>query len=962
MSVTSKIRKQLEQPNGLTPELLEPLAAEYARAVGETNRRLEECVSLLKRGLRSESLQRATIKPHVLDAATDLDFPELADFIEILQFYALDVPESLDRDAIAQLNEAFVEEQPLEELLRQHRRLALAKAPLAWRLKVLRQIALIDSMNPVWMDDLREWEQARIKQIAQVWDNAKKTPIPTPELATLREELESTPWIQKPPSSLVSEIADVARKRIHESKVAELENLARDIHNAYAAGDEHGGASLAATWTSIVETLHQPPPSQLLEEVAPALEWIEERSKERENVAKHEALCSHLRSLLQQPKVTEGDLQRAYHDIESLQLGVDPLLERQFATRLREIQQATRRKQVLYLVGIVSTTLALMVGGGLWYWNHNYRLAVANTANRLTELLGQEQLSEAMSIYTTIQSQAPSVAAAPEIMALKTSLDSKLDDEKRRSDQVKKAIDAADAEQADSLDINSIANAEKIAKTAEEKSRIARIRARFEEFQQRMVDEDFQALRKELQRFELDLERILGTPLMSIQETELDEIIASVKKLLDRFPRATVPGTKIVNLVAERASSLRESVRKQRREMAEKQTLMVDIRGASTLREFERQLRKFVDSMPTDTSSIEFREPLSENKLWTYLDDWNTWCNDAILQVTGKLDPNKASTMLERSAQLTQNLEGLPGIDAVELFRYRAGFLSKRESLLDELMENLSDSVILEIVAVESSTGKRSFIHYESVAEVAEIKTTASSITTIPVISDANGGVSNREFRGTLEISTEPRQFVRTLIRDLGNSRKGIIANWETEWIKILDGIVNEPKVDGKIKELLLARVSIAAQDGSSSMTKALTDLQNELFRSSEVRGRWFVEAAVNDQINENVLKKYSATKVELQRILKEEMTVIQGLSRAKIVWAGSLLRDSTGAVAPSLYREDIPDGTLVVVAQNESNASRGRIIPVGLVRNRVGELHGNVNEAIPGRPLFWIRATQDTK
>lgn len=202
-----------------------------------------------------------------------------------------------------------------------------------------------------------------------------------------------------------------------------------------------------------------------------------------------------------------------------------------------------------------------------------------------------------MSIYTTIQSQAPSVAAAPEIMALKTSLDSKLDDEKRRSDQVKKAIDAADAEQADSLDINSIANAEKIAKTAEEKSRIARIRARFEEFQQRMVDEDFQALRKELQRFELDLERILGTPLMSIQETELDEIIASVKKLLDRFPRATVPGTKIVNLVAERASSLRESVRKQRREMAEKQTLMVDIRGASTLREFERQLRKFVEPL-----------------------------------------------------------------------------------------------------------------------------------------------------------------------------------------------------------------------------------------------------------------------------------------------------------------------------------------------------------------------------
>ena len=33
MSISQRIRKQLEQPNGLTQEKLEPLAAEYAAAV-----------------------------------------------------------------------------------------------------------------------------------------------------------------------------------------------------------------------------------------------------------------------------------------------------------------------------------------------------------------------------------------------------------------------------------------------------------------------------------------------------------------------------------------------------------------------------------------------------------------------------------------------------------------------------------------------------------------------------------------------------------------------------------------------------------------------------------------------------------------------------------------------------------------------------------------------------------------
>jgi hypothetical protein len=114
----------MEQPNGLTQEKLEPLAAEFSAAVAKANERLNECIGLIRKGLRSEALQRVRMAPNLLDVASELEFPELGDWIEILQFYGIDIPDNLDTDAVTQVNEALLEEQPLEELLRQHRRLA----------------------------------------------------------------------------------------------------------------------------------------------------------------------------------------------------------------------------------------------------------------------------------------------------------------------------------------------------------------------------------------------------------------------------------------------------------------------------------------------------------------------------------------------------------------------------------------------------------------------------------------------------------------------------------------------------------------------------------------------------------------------------------------------------------------------------------------------------------------------
>jgi hypothetical protein len=147
-----------------TPEL-EALAASYARECGEAARRLSRCHRLLQQGLRSEAIQLAEIEPRLLDVIADLDFPERADWDELIQIYGLPDAARFPIESASFLNEAYAEEDPIQDLLRTHRRLALARGPLRARIEVMRKLAAQDANNPIWQEDLRTFEKARFRGI-----------------------------------------------------------------------------------------------------------------------------------------------------------------------------------------------------------------------------------------------------------------------------------------------------------------------------------------------------------------------------------------------------------------------------------------------------------------------------------------------------------------------------------------------------------------------------------------------------------------------------------------------------------------------------------------------------------------------------------------------------------------------------------------------------------------------------
>ena len=98
------------------------------------------------------------MQPKLFDMIEILDFPDRDAWTDICTLKRLPTPPDLLLNYLSELNEAYQIEEGLSGLLRQHRMLALAQAPLHKRLAVLRELVRAEPDNPVWQDDLKVFE------------------------------------------------------------------------------------------------------------------------------------------------------------------------------------------------------------------------------------------------------------------------------------------------------------------------------------------------------------------------------------------------------------------------------------------------------------------------------------------------------------------------------------------------------------------------------------------------------------------------------------------------------------------------------------------------------------------------------------------------------------------------------------------------------------------------------------
>src|SRR5580692_2555580 len=107
--IVDQLRAFVQSSDQTRNAFLESLASSYAEACVEVNQRLGRCHRLLQQGLRSEAIQLAESEPKLLDGIAALDFPERADWDELVQIYELAPAPKLSIEQAQFLNEAYAQ-------------------------------------------------------------------------------------------------------------------------------------------------------------------------------------------------------------------------------------------------------------------------------------------------------------------------------------------------------------------------------------------------------------------------------------------------------------------------------------------------------------------------------------------------------------------------------------------------------------------------------------------------------------------------------------------------------------------------------------------------------------------------------------------------------------------------------------------------------------------------------------
>jgi hypothetical protein len=437
-TIVEEIRRLLLSSEPPRRARVEELAREYAAVCVEINERLAACQRLLRLGLRSEAIHASKFEPNLIDAIQILDFPSQPQWMELMSLHGLPLPQPLDMDAAALLQSAYVEEDPLQELLKKHRRLALGRAPVRQRIAVLRSLAELDRGNPIWVDDLAVFEPARIEQIRREANEAARRQD-MEGVRALVEELSSNEWRMPPQSLLTSDLMKKLSRLAIDRSRKELSDTESELRDAFLAQAVERGFSIRERWQKQLERCELPSEDALRDRAQPALQWLQKiEEREEEDREFSESIVLFERALDEGASRAELDQLRE----NVLQFGrvlTEPLNEK-LLLRLKALDRADRRRRRFIAIGVSVGALAsaaVIVG----LVRHEGRVRVAErSASAIRQALDDKELQEARRIRDEITRDDPGLLELDELTGALTRLKGAEKDDEARVSQFSEAL------------------------------------------------------------------------------------------------------------------------------------------------------------------------------------------------------------------------------------------------------------------------------------------------------------------------------------------------------------------------------------------------------------------------------------------------------------------------------------------------------------------------------------------
>lgn len=404
-------------------------AEQYARRCAEVNAVLAQCDEYLVRGMRTEAVSLAESPPPVLDAAAALTFSAAPAWREFCRSTGLLEADAISADMVARLNQAYVEEDSLGDLLAEYRRSA-RRAPLLHRIALLRRIARLDPGNPNWQEDLASLERARLEELkAEIPEAVRSGDLEG--LRALAREMESPDWIKPPPPEMLQRVEARAQELRDQRNRVRAERMAKEVWAAYAALDEGRTGRKLGQWDRFLAQEGFAPPAEAAQAVAEAREWHGKQIAARREEAAFEQAQMRL-SLALERGAARRELESSLHEVERFRRPVPDALRRRAERAIEDARLAEGREFRLKVAGVA---LAALFVAAPVLWFVSLRMADIERRRWATDVrraVAERRYDDAASLLDALRNAKPALFAESEFQELAARVAREGEEQRRR--------------------------------------------------------------------------------------------------------------------------------------------------------------------------------------------------------------------------------------------------------------------------------------------------------------------------------------------------------------------------------------------------------------------------------------------------------------------------------------------------------------------------------------------------
>jgi hypothetical protein len=951
-------------------DFLRHVAAEYSLACDEVNDRLRKCGAFLRQGLRSEAIQFGENEPNLLDTVAILDFPERTDWLALSLRYGLAPPQPLKLDVAAELNQAYALEQPLADLLRQHRLLALARGPLSMRTQVLRQLAELDPENPVWQDDLQVFESERQKQIHAELENAARVGDGA-TVAALNAELCSPGWKNPPQKQLVASATESLTRLQYWSIQTELLKIAEGLEEALAGFQVERARTLRETWNKTITSYGYRPQDSTIQKANPALYWLQEMDDLQQRQQQQEAAISGLEWGVQSARSPDQLLE--LHQTAEKFGPLPESLETAYQDQLAILKRSAVHRWWAIRVGVIAAAIVLTFLAGAFLTRTLYEREIATADTNISKMIDGGQYEEAK---THLRELPEYVREAPRIQRIATALQKKSEMQQAQRAEfsqslhtAKLSLDAtaqllanepgptvmervgADLEQNRKL-LNELSS---LAKTEEDRKSLSdtvKASAVVHANWQRLTDQAFvhrySELEKRLAQLETNLKADGEVQKQNAQKLRADLLawkLASSRVSQSEHPRLTA--------LDDRFTQLESAISRQELEDADMKKITAAVGDTKA---YVQALTDFAQKHSSATCSAAFVRVAEELPDWEAIAQWNEFTRQ--LRQGGLLGiaPADAAKHAESLEKLSQNFADSPDCALGEFTRRYLPMLKAISKRAEDgvqielpLKRMFTDPLVADVWMVEKQDGTRYYMKSEP-----DLKQSGGIQYIITFDGNTKGAFVRAEdvkFAGRA-----PQVAVAAKVRPILASLNG--TNWEKSFGSMVAAIAADREIDPFLKFNLLQQVLETGAKGSYCFATAFARQLD-----------WIKEARINADANwldpnskvTSASVRESAAKIiktfpdpaEACQSLEKELKLLEKGATAEYRWVGWLRQSKDGRWECVMNAAVEGTGNLIAVGRATAN-KKPLLAVVGRLDRRTVTIDAKVNTIlVEGRPVY---------